>query len=77
MENKPLCSVVMSVYNGEEYLKEAIDSILRQSYANFEFIIIDDASTDGSLEIIQSYDEPRIIIILQNNEEFISCSLFK
>ena len=71
MENKPLCSVVMSVYNGEEYLKEAIDSILQQSYANFEFIIIDDASTDNSLEIIQSYNDPRIIII-QNNPFIIS-----
>lgn len=75
MENKPLCSVVMSVYNGEEYLKEAIDSILRQSYANFEFIIIDDASTDGSLEIIQSYNDPRIIILQNNENIFLAASL--
>ena len=77
MENKPLCSVVMSVYNGEEYLKEAIDSILQQSYANFEFIIIDDASTDNSLEIIQSYNDPRIIIIQNNENLFLACSLNK
>ena len=77
MENKPLCSVVMSVYNGEEYLKEAIDSILHQSYANFEFIIIDDASTDGSLEIIQSYNDPRIIILQNNENLFLAASLNK
>ena len=77
MENKPLCSVVMSVYNGEEYLKEAIDSILQQSYANFEFIIIDDASTDNSLEIIQSYNDSRIIIIQNNENLFLACSLNK
>ena len=77
MENKPLCSVVMSVYNGEEYLKESIDSILQQSYVNFEFIIIDDASTDSSLEIIQSYDEPRIILIQNNKNLFLAASLNK
>ena len=77
MENKPLCSVVMSVYNGEEYSKESIDSILQQSYVNFEFIIIDDASTDSSLEIIQSYDEPRIILIQNNKNLFLAASLNK
>ena len=77
MENKPLCSVVMSVYNGEEYLKEAIDSILQQSYVNFEFIIIDDASTDNSHEIIQSYNDSRIIIIKNNENLFLARSLNK
>lgn len=75
MENKPLCSVVMSVYNGEEYLKEAINSILQQSYVNFEFIIIDDASTDNSLGIIQSYNDPRIILIQNNKNLFLAASL--
>ena len=45
MNTKPFVSVVMSVYNGELFLKEAIDSILSQTYKKFEFIIIDDAST--------------------------------
>ena len=40
-------SVIMSVYNGEKYLKEAIDSILSQSFTNFEFIIVNDCSTDS------------------------------
>ena len=41
----PVVSVVMSVYNGEKYLRDAIDSILNQSFADFEFIIINDGST--------------------------------
>jgi len=46
-----LVSVVMSVYNGEKYLNEAVDSILNQTYRNFEFIIIDDGSTDSQTRI--------------------------
>ncbi len=62
----PLVSVIMPVYNAENYLREAIESILNQTYTNFEFIIIDDNSTDNSLKIIQSYNDPRIKL-LQNN----------
>jgi len=51
----PLISVVMPVYNSDAYLAEAIESILAQSYPQFEFIIIDDCSTDGSAEIIRNY----------------------
>ena len=50
---EPLISVVMSVYNVENYLSEAIESILNQTYKNFEFIIINDGSTDKSLKIIK------------------------
>lgn len=66
-EHEPLISVVMSVYNGEKYLREAIDSILNQTFKNFEFIIINDGSTDRSLEIIQSYNDDRIRLINQEN----------
>ena len=63
-----LISVIMSNYNTpEEYLREAIESILNQTYKNFEFIIIDDCSTDNSLEIIKSYNDERIVLI--ENEE--------
>ncbi|MBX9599203.1 MAG: glycosyltransferase [Burkholderiales bacterium] len=51
----PMISVVMPVYNAEKYIVEAVDSILNQTYSDFEFIIIDDCSTDGSYEILQSY----------------------
>lgn len=50
----------MPVYNSELYIKEAIDSILNQTFSDFELIIIDDASTDKSVEIIQSYSDSRI-----------------
>lgn len=50
----------MPVYNGDRFLKEAIDSILNQTFTNFEFIIVDDGSTDQSAEIIKSYTDPCI-----------------
>ena len=53
----------MSVYNGDKYLSEAIESILAQTYPDFEFLIIDDASSDGSREIVKSYADPRIKLI--------------
>jgi len=70
--SEPLISVVLSVYNGEKYLAEAIDSILNQTYDNFEFIIIDDGSADKSLEIINSYDDKRIVIISRENRGLIA-----
>ncbi|MDL2223482.1 glycosyltransferase [Bacteroidales bacterium OttesenSCG-928-M11] len=63
-------SVVMPVYNAEKYISESIDSVLKQSYSNFEFIIIDDGSTDNTLNIIQSYNDKRILL-LQNNHDYI------
>lgn len=53
-------SVIMPVYNAENYLKEAMDSILRQTYKNFEFIIINDSSTDSTEKIIHSFADKRI-----------------
>jgi glycosyltransferase involved in cell wall biosynthesis len=53
----------MPVYNGEAFIREAIDSILSQSFSDFEFLIIDDGSTDASVEIIGSYAEPRIHLV--------------
>ena len=61
--SEPKISVIMSVYSGERYLREAMESILNQTFADFEFIIINDASTDSSLKIIQSYSDARIKII--------------
>jgi len=65
--DKPMVTVLMSVYNGERFLKEAIDSILNQTFTDFEFLIINDGSTDRSVEIIESYEDPRIRLI--NNEK--------
>ncbi|MDG4476039.1 glycosyltransferase family 2 protein [Thiovibrio frasassiensis] len=65
----PSISVVLPVYNGEQYLAEAIDSILAQSFTDFELIMIDDGSTDGSLEIMQQYQkrDARIRLVAREN----------
>lgn len=56
-------SVLMAVYNCDKYLREAIDSILNQTLGDFEFIIVDDGSTDNSLQILKEYLDPRIKVI--------------
>lgn len=63
----PKISVVMSVYNGKKYLKEAIESILNQTFKDFEFIIINDGSTDKTERIIKNYNDLRIKLI--NNKK--------
>lgn len=60
---KPKISIILPNYNNEKYLKEAIESVLKQTYINFELIIVDDASTDGSLEIIRAFNDKRIKVI--------------
>ena len=55
MKDQPLVSVIMPVYNAGKFLKPAIESVLQQTYDRFELIIIDDASTDTSQEILQQY----------------------
>ena len=59
----PEVSVLMPVYNGERFLGEAIESILNQSFIEFSFLIIDNASTDRSVAIVESYDDPRIRLV--------------
>lgn len=56
----PQITVLMPVYNAEKFLKDAIESILNQTFIDFEFLIIDDGSTDSSPEIIRSYKDKRI-----------------
>ena len=65
----PDLSVIMPVYNGEAYLCQAIDSILKQTFRNFEFIIIDDASTDGSEKIIHAYEDSRIKFVRNTDNQ--------
>ena len=60
INEEPMISVLMPVYNEELYLKEALDSILNQTYSNFELIIINDCSTDATEQIILGYSDPRI-----------------
>ncbi|MDP7421250.1 MAG: glycosyltransferase [bacterium] len=67
MDTKVRLTVLMSVFNGENYVSKAIDSIRCQTWRDFEFIIINDCSTDGTAEILQAYTDPRIRI-LENTE---------
>ncbi|OKH21126.1 glycosyltransferase family 2 protein [Chroogloeocystis siderophila] len=60
-------SVIIPVYNVEQYVADTINSVLQQSYTNFELIIIDDGSPDKSREICQNFNDPRIKIICQKN----------
>src|SRR5690606_38292357 len=68
MSKNPLVSIILPVFNGEKYIKQSINSILAQTYHNFELIIINDGSTDSSQEIINSFNDNRIISIQQVNE---------
>lgn len=63
MLNKNLISVILPAYNAEKYLRESIDSILKQTYKYFELIILNDGSTDSTENIILSYNDPRIIYV--------------
>ena len=68
--NKPELSIIMPVYNVKAYLDRSIKSILTQSYDDFELIIVDDGSTDGSSEIVDGYarEDERVVVIYQQNE---------
>ena len=61
--DKPKISVLMPVYNGDQFLDKSIKSVLNQTFNNFEYIIINDGSTDDSLKIIKSFEDSRIKII--------------
>ena len=67
-EINPKVSIVMPTYNQGKYIKEAIDSILSQEYKNFELIIVNDGCTDNTKEIIETYNDDRIIYIEQKNQ---------
>src|SRR2546422_5043747 len=71
VDSQPLVSVVTPVYNGEKYLAECIESVLAQTYQSWEYIIINNCSTDRSLEIAQSYAEKDARIRIHNNQEFV------
>lgn len=71
----PKVTVLMSTYNGERFLKEAIESILNQTFPDFEYFIYDDGSNDSTRAIIQSYDDPRIRIFVNKNRRGLTANL--
>lgn len=74
MANNVLVTVLLPVYNGEKYIREAVDSILKQTYENFELIIIDDGSTDKTLSILKEYEkkDTRIRLVSRENKGLIA-----
>jgi len=68
MKATPLVSVNMPVYNGERFIKEAIESILAQSFADFELVIVNDGSTDNTVSIIGQFNDPRIKLVHNKNK---------
>ena len=74
---KPIVTVLMPVYNGKNYLNEAIESVLCQTLTNFEFLIVDDASTDNSIDLINSYNDSRIKLLKNKNNIGQTASLNK
>lgn len=72
----PEISVVMPMYNAAPYLRACIDSVLSQSFKDFEFVIVDDGSTDDSVGIVESYNDSRVRLI-KNEHDFIgTCNTY-
>ena len=61
--SQPAISVLLPVYNGSRFLQKAVDSILAQSFEDFELIAVDDGSTDNSVSILEAYNDPRIVLL--------------
>lgn len=68
MNTNPLISIIIPTYNKSQYLKEAIESVLNQTYKEIEVIVVDDGSTDNTGEVVKSFDDPRVIYFFQKNK---------
>lgn len=69
MENQPLISIIVPVFNGEKYLRPCVDSILAQTYQNWELLLIDDGSTDGSATICDEYAKRENVMVVHKQNE--------
>ena len=74
IRNKPLVSIIMPVYNRVEVIKNAINSILNQTYSNWELIIVDDGSTDGTREFLETFTDTRIKVFFNEINKGVSAS---
>ncbi|MBN8641827.1 MAG: glycosyltransferase [Flavobacteriales bacterium] len=75
MTHSPIISVILPVYNCEKYVSEAVQSVLNQTFTDFELLIIDDCSTDATVSIIQSFSDQRINLILKEKNSGYTDSL--
>ena len=76
-QNKPLVSVLIPTYNSELYIKNTLESILNQTYKNLEIVVIDDASTDNTVEILKRYKDERIKLYVNSKNLGISGNMNK
>src|SRR5215510_4129929 len=70
----PLVSVVIPVYDREDYLGDAVDSVLAQTFPSFEIVVVDDGSTDRSAEIVRAHRDPRVRLICHPHNRGISAA---
>ncbi|HEX5242305.1 MAG TPA: glycosyltransferase family 2 protein, partial [Tepidisphaeraceae bacterium] len=75
MSRQPLVSVLMSVHNDLQYLRESVHSILNQTFGDFEFILIDDGSTDGSGDFLKSLSDSRVKLLVNPSNVGLTASL--
>ena len=75
--NVPAVSVILPAYNCEKYIAKAIDSVLHQTFTDFELIIINDGSTDQTEKIVKSFSDPRILYQLNNTNKGLVFTLNK
>ena len=71
----PRLSVILPVYNGSAYLAEAMESVLNQTFRDFELLVIDDASTDGSAAVAEQFNDPRVRVIRQETNRRLPATL--
>src|SRR5215208_2989974 len=74
VSESPLVSVLVSNYNYEHFLEEAVDSALKQTYSKLEVVVVDDGSTDGSRELIESYGDRVIPVLKENGGQASACN---
>lgn len=78
MINTPVdISILMSVFNGEEFIRDAINSVIRQTFESWELLIVDDCSTDRTLDILKQFDDDRIIIIENDEQKGLTANICK
>lgn len=75
MTTTPVVTVLMAVYNGLPFLKESLESVFKQTFPNFELLVIDDASTDGSSELLSDLSDPRLRVLTNKNNVGLAASL--
>lgn len=77
MDKKPLVSILSSVYNERLYIEQTIHSVLKQTYEHWEWIIVDDGSTDGTGEILRGINDGRVKCVFQENSGYLAKNLNK